>query len=220
MKQLADSRRAHGGPDEAAEVRVAGERRYPAQHLQMFLGGEATVSEVASRVGIKEQAAYVIVRELVEKKYLIKEEVGRRNRYRVNWARTFDREALGKVTLGAMVQSVAALAAAMTPAKTRVLLHLAEHPQSTAEMIADAVDISATEVSVALDELEQEKIVSQGQVEAGDGYVVTSDFLPGKGGLLSMKEQVRLALETKPQLPDLAETLNRDLEFLERLSNT
>jgi len=45
---------------------------------------EATVRELAERVGLTERQAHRVLNDLVEAGYLVRERVGRRNTYRVN----------------------------------------------------------------------------------------------------------------------------------------
>lgn len=55
-------------------------------HVMVYLARhpEARLRDLALEVGITERAAQRIVNELVEDGYLLKEKVGRRNRYRLN----------------------------------------------------------------------------------------------------------------------------------------
>ena len=55
-------------------------------HVMVYLGRnpEARLRDLALEVGITERAAQRIVNDLVEEGYLIKEKVGRRNRYRLD----------------------------------------------------------------------------------------------------------------------------------------
>lgn len=55
-------------------------------HVMVFLARnpEARLRDLAAEVGITERAAQRIVNELVGDGYLLKERVGRRNRYRLN----------------------------------------------------------------------------------------------------------------------------------------
>lgn len=45
---------------------------------------DATVRELAERTGLTERQAHRILSDLVEEGYLVRDRVGRRNRYRVN----------------------------------------------------------------------------------------------------------------------------------------
>lgn len=198
--------------------------------VQILLGGETTVSEIASRVGIKEQAAYVIVRELVDEGFIRSEPVGRRNTYWVNWARTFNRPALGDLKVADIVNSLAALAAAMRPAKSAVLLHLAEiklaeknltkeelaKEPPIVERLAREVAIPEDEVRDALDELERNEIVSRGPL---DRYTINRELIPEPDRPLTIGEQVRLVLETNPPFPDLRDIVTRDLAYLDLLGS-
>jgi DNA-binding Lrp family transcriptional regulator len=55
-------------------------------HVMVYLASnpEARLRDLATVVGITERAAQRIVNDLVEDGYLLKEKVGRRNRYRLN----------------------------------------------------------------------------------------------------------------------------------------
>ena len=55
-------------------------------HVMVFLARnpESRLRDLAAEVGITERAAQRIVNELVEDGYLLRERVGRRNRYRLN----------------------------------------------------------------------------------------------------------------------------------------
>lgn len=55
-------------------------------HVMVFLARnpEARLRDLATEVGITERAAQRIVNDLVEEGYLLKEKVGRRNRYRLD----------------------------------------------------------------------------------------------------------------------------------------
>jgi DNA-binding MarR family transcriptional regulator len=45
---------------------------------------DATVREIAERVAVTERQAHRVLADLVDEGYLVRERVGRRNRYRVN----------------------------------------------------------------------------------------------------------------------------------------
>lgn len=55
-------------------------------HVMVFLARnpEARLRDLATEVGITERAAQRIVNDLVDEGYLLKEKVGRRNRYRLD----------------------------------------------------------------------------------------------------------------------------------------
>ena len=55
-------------------------------HVMVFLARnpEARLRDLAAEVGITERAAQRIVNDLVDEGYLLKEKVGRRNRYRLD----------------------------------------------------------------------------------------------------------------------------------------
>ncbi len=57
--------------------------------LSVWEDPEARVRDIATRVGITERAVQRILQELESEEYLIRERVGRRNRYRVRADRPF-----------------------------------------------------------------------------------------------------------------------------------
>lgn len=57
--------------------------------LCVWEDSEARVRDIATRVGITERAVQRILQELESEQYLIRERVGRRNRYRVRGDRPF-----------------------------------------------------------------------------------------------------------------------------------
>ena len=52
--------------------------------MRIWVDPDATLSEIAHDIGVKERAVYLIVRDLVEAGFIEKEKVGRRNQYHVN----------------------------------------------------------------------------------------------------------------------------------------
>lgn len=62
--------------------------------------------DVAAAVGITERAVQHIVRDLVTEKYVKKEKVGRRNRYKVVRSAHFRHELEAEVSLGSFVDLV------------------------------------------------------------------------------------------------------------------
>ncbi len=52
--------------------------------MRIWIDPDATLSAIATDIGIKERAVYAIVRELVQEGFIVKEKVGRRNRYHVD----------------------------------------------------------------------------------------------------------------------------------------
>ena len=67
---------------------------------------DARMRDVAQAVGITERAVPQIVRDLVEQGYLLKEKVGRRNRYEVVRRAHFRHELESDVDLGAFLDLV------------------------------------------------------------------------------------------------------------------
>ena len=52
--------------------------------MRIWVDPDATLSEIATDIGVKERAVYLIVRDLVEAGFMEKKRVGRRNQYHVN----------------------------------------------------------------------------------------------------------------------------------------
>jgi DNA-binding IclR family transcriptional regulator len=52
--------------------------------LEVARDPDATVRELAERVAVTERQAHRVLSDLVEQDYVLRERVGRRNRYRVN----------------------------------------------------------------------------------------------------------------------------------------
>ncbi len=178
--------------------------------LQILLGGgDETVPEIAAHLGIKEQVAYGVVRDLAREGFITKEKIGRSNRYRTNWDRGFSHESLPGMSIQDIVNWLAALAGAMTAARSRVLLHVAEHPDSTARQIAKDVSASETEVIFALRDLEKDGMISSRRKRGH--FSVNADVFPERNRPLTIKEQVQLALSSNPRLPDSMEALRRSL---------
>ena len=67
----------------------------------------ARTRDVADAVGITERAVQQIVSDLVQQGYLLKEKVGRRNRYSVVMAAHFRHDLESELTLGEFVSLVA-----------------------------------------------------------------------------------------------------------------
>ncbi len=64
---------------------------------------DARTRDVAAAVGITERAVQQIVRDLVSEGYVVKEKVGRRNRYQVVRSAHFRHQLEAEVSLGAFV---------------------------------------------------------------------------------------------------------------------
>jgi DNA-binding MarR family transcriptional regulator len=55
--------------------------------LEVMRSPDATVKQIAARAAVTERQAHRILADLVAEDYIVRERVGRRNRYRVNGAR-------------------------------------------------------------------------------------------------------------------------------------
>ncbi len=77
-------------------------------NVVVYLHGhpDARVREIADAVGITERAAYTIVSELVEEGYVLRERVGRRNRYTVITSRPLRHPAIARHTLGQLLRGL------------------------------------------------------------------------------------------------------------------
>ena len=52
--------------------------------MRIWINPDATLSRIADDIGVKERAAYLIVRDLVREGFIVKDKAGRRNQYNVN----------------------------------------------------------------------------------------------------------------------------------------
>lgn len=84
--------------------------------MRIWLDPNATLSEIASDIGIRERAVYLIVRDLVREGFIDKRKVGRRNVYRVNIDRALDFQPLPGTTIREQIR-VLAMAMGMRPAE-------------------------------------------------------------------------------------------------------
>ena len=78
--------------------------------MRIWIDPDATLSEIASDIGVRERAAYLIVRDLVQEEFIVKRKVGRRNHYQVNIDRALDFQPIPNTTIR---QQIAALAMTM-----------------------------------------------------------------------------------------------------------
>jgi predicted transcriptional regulator len=168
---------------------------------------EATVKSIASSVGITEQAAHVIVRDLAREGFITNEKIGRRNNYRVNWEKAFNRPALGGLTIRDIVNSLAAVGGAMTAVKSRVLLHVVEHTNAAPDEIAKVQELTTGEVHSALRELEKEGMVLRQRRGRRTAYAGNPKAIGERTHQLSVTEQILLAVRAHPQLPDPMDVL-------------
>ncbi len=75
--------------------------------MRIWIDPDATLSEIASDIGVKERAAYLIVRDLVLNGFIVKRKVGRRNQYQVNIQRALDFKPLPNTTIGQQITALA-----------------------------------------------------------------------------------------------------------------
>lgn len=75
--------------------------------MRIWIDPDATLSDIASDIGIKERAVYAIVRELVQEAYIVKEKAGRRNRYHVNIERALEFQPLPNTTIRQQIMGLA-----------------------------------------------------------------------------------------------------------------
>ncbi len=52
--------------------------------MRIWINPDATLSQIADDIGVKERAVYLIVRDLVREGFIVKDKAGRRNQYNVN----------------------------------------------------------------------------------------------------------------------------------------
>ena len=74
---------------------------------RIWIDPEATLSEIAADIGVKERAVYLIVRDLANEGLIEKEKVGRRNRYRVNVEQAMDYEVLPNISIRMGIMTMA-----------------------------------------------------------------------------------------------------------------
>ena len=75
--------------------------------MRIWIDPDATLSAIASDIGIKERAVYAIVRELVQEGYILKEKEGRRNRYYVNIDQALEFQPLPHTTIRQQIMGLA-----------------------------------------------------------------------------------------------------------------
>ena len=78
--------------------------------MRIWLDPEATLSEIAQDIGVKERAVYLIVRDLAQEGFIAKHKAGRRNRYEVDINRALDFQPISGTTIR---QQIIALAMAL-----------------------------------------------------------------------------------------------------------
>lgn len=179
--------------------------------IRILLGPDSTVSQIASSVGIQEQPAHAIVRDLVKEGFITSKRVGRRNSYRVNWDKAIYYEALPGLGLLDIVNSLAALGGTMTAPKPKVMLFVAEHPDAAPGDIALGAGIATKDVRSILRELEEAGMISGQKKSQRTTYRVSPSVLPESDRPPEFKDLVRLAIHdsVRPPLPDPMEVLMR-----------
>ena len=75
--------------------------------MRIWIDPDATLSQIAADIGVKERAVYAIVRELVQEGYILKEKEGRRNRYHVNIEQALEFEPLPHTTVRQQIMGLA-----------------------------------------------------------------------------------------------------------------
>jgi len=66
---------------------------------------DATVRELAARAGVTERQAHRVLADLVDGGYVVRERVGRRNRYRVNESRHMRHPAVQEHRIGELLRT-------------------------------------------------------------------------------------------------------------------
>lgn len=75
--------------------------------IEVTRHSDATVREIAERVGLTERQAHRVLRDLVAENYLARERVGRRNRYRVHEDKPMRHAILADHQVGELLASLA-----------------------------------------------------------------------------------------------------------------
>jgi hypothetical protein len=75
--------------------------------MRIWIAPDATLSEIAEDIGVRERAVYAIVRELVAEGFIVKEKSGRRNRYHVNIEKALAYEPIPNTTIGQQIFGLA-----------------------------------------------------------------------------------------------------------------
>ncbi len=75
--------------------------------MRIWIAPDATLSEIAADIGVKERAVYLIVRDLVQEGFIAKRKVGRRNQYQVNIDRALDFQPLRNTTIRQQIMALA-----------------------------------------------------------------------------------------------------------------
>ncbi len=75
--------------------------------MRIWIDPDATLSQIATDIGVKEQAVYLIVDELVREGFIVKEKAGRRNRYYVNIDKALNFQPIPNTTIREQIVGLA-----------------------------------------------------------------------------------------------------------------
>jgi len=75
--------------------------------MRIWIDPDATLSQIATEIGVKEQAVYLIVDELVREGFIVKEKAGRRNRYFVNIDKALNFQPIPNTTIREQIVGLA-----------------------------------------------------------------------------------------------------------------
>jgi len=75
--------------------------------MRIWIDPDATLSQIADDIGVKERAVYLIVRELVAEGFIVKRKVGRRNEYHVNLDKALNFQPLPGTTVRQQIVGLA-----------------------------------------------------------------------------------------------------------------
>lgn len=75
--------------------------------MRIWIDPDATLSQIANDIGVKERAVYMIVRDLVAEGYVVKHKVGRRNQYHVDIEKALNFEPLPGATIRQQITGLA-----------------------------------------------------------------------------------------------------------------
>jgi DNA-binding IclR family transcriptional regulator len=75
--------------------------------IEVARNPDATVREIAARAGLTERQAHRVLADLVEEGYVVRERLGRRNRYRIESSRRMRHPALQEHHIGELLQTLA-----------------------------------------------------------------------------------------------------------------
>ena len=75
--------------------------------MRIWIDPDATLAEIAEDIGVRERAVYLIVRDLEKEGFIVKEKVGRRNKYHVNIDHALDFRPLPNTTIREQIVGLA-----------------------------------------------------------------------------------------------------------------